>query len=145
MRLLDFAADPNNPQLLIWNSTGEHRFGTTYTVDGRFLGFTSLDAFGEWSIGVMSGYTGEILHDFGDFAEGEYFLARFTAANIALVAQDGVITDADGTAIISGSDPRHSTNGCGSNCNSTGTSGNLYRTIIPAANSIGLNFNIPSW
>jgi hypothetical protein len=118
----------------------------SWSTDGRFIIFTSNR---EGEIGTLPGikdlnpiyvinsYNGEVVADLGDFTKaGFYFCPSFTATELALKAVEGVQTDDNGNVVVNpGSDPR---------CSDT-PSEPLYQAIIPVANSMGMNFNCPSW
>ncbi len=105
--------------------------------DGRFVVYAEATGTGP-ALKVMNRYTGEVIADLGDFANAtHYYYPRFTATDAVMVAVEGVDTTSDGTVIVEGDDARTT---------STSTSSyNYYREIIPAANSIGINFNVTSW
>jgi hypothetical protein len=146
MVIYNFDPATNNIGYQITDNAYEDSLAT-WSYDGRFIIFSS-DRGGEDGtlpgvndlnpFYVVDSYTFDDVEDMGDFAAaGFYYRPRFTATEAVLGAVDGATTDSDGTVIIDGgSDARtwddHSVN-------------SYYREIIPAANSMGLNFNVPSW
>ena len=130
-------------------NTGNYRYytnNTTYELqpsfsyDGRFIIYTySVPGSDDLSLKVINRYTGIEVVDLGNFANGTGYRApRFTGTEVALVAVEEAATDDQGTVIITGEDERTTTS-------SSTSSNTYYREIIPAANSLGINFNVGSW
>ncbi len=146
MVIYNFDPDTNNVSYQVTSNTCEDSL-PTWSYDGRFIIFSSDRGGEDGTLAgvnalnpfyVVDAYTFDDIEDMDDFAlAGFYYRPRFTATEAVLGAVDGATTDSDGTVIIdAGSDARtwddHSVN-------------SYYREIIPAANSIGMNFNVPSW
>jgi len=130
-------ADPSS--LLHYARPGTDEIAPSLSHDGRFVVYEELGPGGP-SLKVMNRYTGENISDLGNFANATaYFNPRFTAVEAVMVADEGVDTDADGTAIVDPkNDPRTYTS-------SPEPADRVYRVIIPAANSLGIDFSVTSW
>lgn len=121
--------------------------GPDWSYDGRFIIFSS-DRGGEpgrlpgqedlQPFYVVSAVNGEMVAELGDFANaGFYHGARFCGTEAVMVAVQGTTTNNAGDVMVAGSDRRRSA--------TTSSDYNYYREIIPAANAIGVNFNVSSW
>lgn len=122
----------------------------SYSYDGRFIIFCSdrnkatdgaptIPDLEIQPVYVLNRYTVDIFSNYGNFTNAGYYGNPLIVATEAImVAVDGASTDSEGNVDTGASDNRTSSSG-------TGSTNNYYREIIPAANSIGMNFNVTSW
>jgi len=114
------------------------RYYQSISHDGKYILYVHYVT-DDMRLRVIDRYTGDLVYDYGNFADAaDYSSGRFTATEAALVALAGTTTDENGNVIIDPDDDQRVTGGGSS-------SYNYYREIIPAANTMGMNFNVTSW
>lgn len=110
-------------------------FGPSVSYNGRNIIYSALGDGTRYE--VFNRYTGEIVDELGDFAKASnYGFPRFTGTEVIFTAVEGVETDDEGNVVVGPSDDRTTTDPNGYN---------YYRETIPAANNLGINFNVTSW